>query len=280
MSLQNLTNGNPINDTVNNFANSSNLLGALPGSFDKRDGNAGWGSKVKQIISMVNGVSDLLGGRPPELVIGDVPADNWATRNSKYMPSAVKGLIRAVENTLDLNQQTGVIIDGFDSITADITIDLPKNPMMYRSNYITDQRVRTPNTLKMVVYVNNYLSDDIIGTVTNILSGNDPTGLLGEGLNMLTNNGNTRAQNALYKMRYLQENGIPFTVYTPHGIFENMLIKTIGLRTEATSMDTLVCDITFNELLMYVPNNSTAKPPTRTNIVPTSSMFDFSSKLV
>lgn len=217
-------------------------------------------------------VSNMLGYRAPMYTIGEIP--NAGTEEvSQWLPDSLGNIVRAVSGLIGYgSEQDGVIIDGIGTFDGKFSMELPKNAMLYRSSGITDQRVRTPSECKMTVYVSNHLSDDILGSVANQITALDPTGLLEKVTdNILRDGGNTRAQQALYKLRWIQENGKPFKVYTPHCVFENMIIKDVTVKTDETSMDTLVADITFVELLMYTTNGSLARTPTRENVVDSSS---------
>lgn len=217
-------------------------------------------------------VSNMLGYRAPMYTIGEIP--NAGTEEvSQWLPDSLGNVVRAVSDVIGYgSEQDGVIIDGIGTFDGKFSMELPKNAMLYRSSGITDQRVRTPSECKMTVYVSNHLSDDILGSVANQINALDPTGLLEKVTdNILRDGGNTRAQQALYKLRWIQENGKPFKVYTPHCVFENMIIKDVTVKTDETSMDTLVADITFVELLMYTTNGSLARTPTRENVIDSSS---------
>jgi len=219
-------------------------------------------------------ISNSLGFRSPMYKIGQIAAsDSLMTKGvSKYIPDAVKGMVRAVSNTINGVEQEGIIIDGIGIVSAEIAVDMPSNSILYRSNRIIDQRVRTPNIVKMQVFVSNYLNDDIVGTLIDSVANVDPTGILSQAKNMFLNDGNTRGQQALYKLRYLQENGKPFRVYTPHGFYENMLIKAIRPVTNDKTMDMLYCEVEFTEILFYSPLGSGYdKIPARQNVVTTGS---------
>lgn len=224
-------------------------------------------------------VSNMLGYRAPMYTIGEIPVAG-SEEVSQWVPDALGNVVRAVSGIRNQlrdkanrkETQDGVIIDGIGTFDGKFSMELPKNAMLYRSSGITDQRVRTPSECKMTVYVSNHLSDDILGSVANQINALDPTGLLEKVTdNILRDGGNTRAQQALYKLRWIQENGKPFKVYTPHCVFENMIIKDVTVKTDETSMDTLVADITFVELLMYTTNGSLARTPTRENVIDSSS---------
>lgn len=215
-------------------------------------------SVVREVIDTVKDISDsvenLLGARAPMYIIGQIEKDKEDSL-SKWAPSALTGLVRAVA-LAEGNEQEGVIIDGIGDANGTFSVDFSSNPNVFRSSSIVDNRVRRPSTLRMTVLVSNYLNDDISGTVSDAISSLDPTGLFGDYVNILAHNGNTRAQEALYKLRWLMENAKPFTVHTPHGIYENMLIKSIQPQTNDRTMDMLYCDVEFEEIIFYAPYSS------------------------
>lgn len=242
------------------------------GDFDKN--NQGLYGTVTSIATTVTNwadeISKLAGTRNPMYMIGDVAESIIGEENSKYLPDQAKGLVRAISQFTGGVKQQGVIIDGIGDIAAEISVEMPKNPFLYRSSGITDQRVRNPNVVKMRVMVSNYLQDGLTDILVDALSGLDPTGLT---KNLLSEGGNTRAQQALYKLRYIQETGIPFTVHTPHGIYEQMLIKSIRPKTNATNMDMLDAEIEFVEVLMYAPLSKYDQQLARNNIMPTTTEY-------
>lgn len=240
-------------------------------AFDKNKGNSllGVANYVDIATDVASEISNALGYRAPMYTIGEIPAEG-TEEVSKWLPDSLGNVVRAIGDAISGNEQDGVIIDGIEDFSGSFKMDLPKNAMLYRSSGITDQRVRTPCECKMKVYVSNYLSDDLLGSITNQVNALDPTGLLSKVTdNLLRSGGNTRAQNALYKLRSIQETGKPFRVYTPHCVYENMILKDITISTDADTMDTLVAELTFVELLMYAPNGTISKMADRKSVVKT-----------
>lgn len=251
---------------INGALASTSKLGGLiyPDGLDKR--SSGFlettRSTVVNVVDTVQDVSDsianLAGTRSPMYIIGEIPAEETADIvESKYIPDALSGLVRAVSSTIAGNQQDGVIIDGLGDVDGTFAVDFTSNPAVYKTNNIVDQRYRVPTKLRMTVMVSNYLNDDLVGAAVDLVSALDPTGIISTASNILAYEGNTRSQYALYKLRYLMENAMPFTVYTPHGIYENMLIKTLNPRTDANKMDMLYCVIDFQEIIFYSPYSNT-----------------------
>ena len=143
--------------------------------------------------------------------------------------------------------QTGVIIDGYDNFRGDISVALPDNPVMYDTS-VVDQVVRNPNRVTMRVYVDLVHSDD---TVQNIMQSvaNSLGGLGGTLLNAIGGNTMNRVQKALSGLQWIQENGRPFKVYTPHKVYENMMIEKISPLNDQKMNEILAADITFKEII-------------------------------
>lgn len=237
--------------------------------------------KISNFKTVADMLTNALGTRSPYYKIGEIQATKVGQYASRYLQNTLGNMVRAVTDVIDTindNGQVGVIIDGFGTVSGKIDVDITKNPIVFVSNGVADNRMRTPNTVNMTVYVSNYYNDDGLGALTDYLTSFDPTGIAGEAINILANNGNTRAQEALYNLRRLQERGNPFTVYTPHGVYENMLIKTLAPKTTAENVDMLECEITFQEAIMYEPyynNEENKKYPMRTNVLDDSDASTF-----
>lgn len=268
------------------YINPTNLNGALtssskvgeyiyPDGLDKR--TAGLSSLRRGITSeweTYKDVSDMIGNlagvRSPMYVIGEIQHDGQISKTD-YVPDQVSGLVRAVESLLWTGQeQEGVIIDGLGDVTGTLEVDFSKNPNVYRTDEIVNNRVRKPSKLSMTVMVSNYLNDSLIGTIFDSADGFDVTGVVGWAKNTILYGGNTRAQAALYKLRWLMENAKPFTVHTPHGIYENMLIRSIRPHTTDKTMDMLYCDVDFEEIIFYAPySTAIGTQPARRGITET-----------
>lgn len=261
-------------------------------SLDKRDWMSGTGAAATVETSMATRdrfneyrtvaetITNAFGNRSPYYIIGEIPKDYNIIGEDVKFSDVTKylgrfgGAVRAVSDLITGKEQEGVIIDCLGDITGQITMELTSNPILFKSSNVTDGRLRKPNVVKAVVGVSNYNNDDIIDMAVDTISALDPTGILSDAANMLINNGNTRGQTALYKLRWLQENGQPFKVYTPHGMYENMVITSIEPTTNAGTMDMLFATITFTEIIYAQPYYSkpgdAAPVPVRENIISTN----------
>lgn len=228
---------------------------------------------------VVDTTANALGIRSPYYIIGEIPEDgNQQIRGvwSDY-DKAAYGVYRAITNVVNWNnKQDGVIIDSLGEISATMSVEFTSKPLFYLTSTAIDSRMRKPVVLKSTVAVSNYMSDNAIDAAANLLAAYDPTGALDLARDNLLYAGNTRAQYALYKLRWLMENGMPFTVYTPHGYYENMLIESISPRTDANNLDMLLCDITYKEAILaapYMTNNDLKTVAPAKNVITTEGGF-------
>lgn len=215
---------------------------------------------VNTVMDTANTISNALGHRSPYYIIGEVPNKDDFGKGIEDTIGSAGGVVRAITKLIYGPVQEGVIIDCLGDVDGESSVEFSQNPIMYVTGNVTDSRMRKPATVSAVVAVSNYLSDSVIEESVNAISrGVELAG--GWMTDVLTSNlfygGNTRAQYALYRLRWLMENGVPFTVHTPHGIYENMLIKSIKPRTDDTKMDMLYATIEFEEIIMYTSYKQT-----------------------
>lgn len=253
---------------IGGYDNSSTL--------DKRnnDDPMGTRNKINEYKTIADTITNALGNRSPYYIIGEIPSETGeiVDKYGKFL-GQFGGAVRAVTDLFTGKKQEGVIIDCLGDVNGEISVEFTNNPVLFTGSVITNGRMRKPNIVTAVVAVSNFNNDDLLGMTLDTMSAIDPTGLVGNALNVLFEDGNTRAQNALYKLRGLQETGEPFKVYTPHGMYENMLIKSIKPLTNASSMDMLLASIVFEEIIFAQPYYTDAKEakasPARENIIET-----------
>ena len=196
-------------------------------------------------------LSNALGAKNNMYVIGKIDNtvedynDDWIGRQMGNLASKVSTAVSYW--TGGGNGQTGVIIDGFDNFRGDLSVALPDNPVMYKTS-VTDQVVRNPNRLTMRVYVDLVHSDDTFQNIVQSLA-NSLSGLTGSLMNAITGETMNRAQKALNNLQWIQENGRPFKVYTPHKVYDNMMIEKIAPINDQKMNEILAADITFKEII-------------------------------
>ena len=245
--VSSITNGSGISNFASTqlFGNSSFL----------RNGERAVDTVVSAIANVQNILTDLSGaaGMKNNMhIIGLIDAeasnnDYSADNIGKFMQNIDRKITTAVSYWKGDLSQTGVIIDGFDNFHGDISVALPENPVMYDTS-VVDQVVRNPNRISMRVYVDLMHTDDILQNIMQSVA-NSFAGLTGTIMNALTGEKMNRAQKALDGLQWIQENGNPFKVYTPHKVYENMMIEKISPVNDQKMNEILAADIIFKEII-------------------------------
>lgn len=229
-------------------------------------------SAISAIQSIVTDLSGAAGYRSGMYVIGRYEEDqNYATFQDMLAGKLDSYVSRAISYwSGNSNSQNGVIIDGFDNFRGDISVALPDNPVMYQTS-ISDQVVRNPNRVSMRVYVDLVHTDDIVQNVMQSVA-NSFGGLPGTIMNAVANNNMNRVQKALNGLQWIQEFGRPFKVYTPHKVYDNMMIERIAPLNDQKMNEILAADITFKEI---IPTQSLGvKEKTSARIAPSTKVMD------
>lgn len=238
---------------------SSRLTNTLYGSndaLDKRNSSV-FADAVKAIDAakdVAETIANTVGIRSPYFVIGEIPQGEGINYIWSSMDKSAYGVIRAVANWDRFStKQQGIIVDCLGDVSADISVEFTSKPIFYQSTTVIDSRVRKPIVVRATVAISNYLADDLKGMALNQAASWDPTGTIDIARDALLYQGYTRAQYGLYRLKALMETGAPFTVYTPHGFYENMLIQSLKPQTNENNMDMLLCDIVFQEAILTAP---------------------------
>lgn len=243
--VSSITNGSGIANFVSTslFGNSS-FLRNNERSVDKVV------STISNIQEIFTDLSHAAGMKNNMYVIGryEEPINENTTFLGRLGQQADRYITRAISYwTGDKNAQNGVIIDGFDNFRGDISVALPDNPVMYDTS-VVDQVVRNPNRISMRVYVDLIHTDDIVQNILQSFA-NSFAGLSGTILNAITGEKMNRVQKALSGLQWIQENGRPFKVYTPHKVYDNMMIERISPLNDQKMNEILAADITFKEII-------------------------------
>ena len=261
--VSSITNGSAIGNFASKalFGNSSFLRNDERG-IDKLSG------AISTIQNILTDLSGALGAKDNMHVIGRYEEESEKGILGRLVAPVTTAVTRAVSYwTGDENTQNGVIIDGYDNFRGDISVALPDNPVMYDTS-VVDQVVRNPNRVSMRVYVDLIHSDDIMQNVMQSVA-NSLGGLAGTIMNAISGNTMNRAQKALSGLQWIQENGKPFKVYTPHKVYDNMMIEKIAPINDQKMNEILAADITFKEIVPTQPLGSNVKTTAR--IPPTNS---------
>lgn len=153
--------------------------------------------------------------------------------------------------------QNGITIDGFFRFEGEMGVDLPTYPIQYQTD-INMHRIRTPDTVAMEVFVSAYGSDDIVSDTVREIRNNNLVSLL------TAESGNTaRVRRKIDEFRWLMQTGKPFSLYTPHCIYENMVLTKIKPKNDETSMDGWSGVLEFKEIIYYTDVNDTKSRVTK-----------------
>jgi hypothetical protein len=242
----------------------TNIIGGITGenSF-LRNEDTSIGRTLSNLTSGARSTLDvfsLAGIRQPEYVIGKIDSKEEQDISSSMgiWNKGIAGTVaRAVSSIKSNGQEKGVIIDGFDNIKGESKVALPSQPVMYRPD-MNNNRVPQPDVLTMRVYVSNEYTDDIFDNL--IESAKNAFNGLG---NLVFGSEQTRTQRALSNLKWIERYGKPFKVYTTHGVYENMLIKSLVPTNDKTTNDLLTVDITFQEIILTQSLEQGAKSPAR-----------------
>lgn len=257
--VSSITNGSEIGNFASRaLFNNSDFL---------RNTENGYGQVSSAISNIQNILTDLSGAvglKDNMHVIGRYEEDE----KKDFLGRLVSPITTAYSRAISYwgggeKDQTGVIIDGYDNFRGDISVALPENPVMYKTSVI-DQVVRNPNRISMRVYVDLVHSDDIVQNIMQSVA-NSFGGLGGTLLNAISGNTMNRVQKALSGLQWIQENGRPFKVYTPHKVYDNMMIEKIAPINDQKMNEILAADITFKEIIpiqsLGNKNKTTARIP-------------------
>lgn len=211
---------------------------------------------LSTVANAVTDIFSLAGVRSSMYKIGEIPEQSSEDYGDSWVGKTIKNLANKAVTAVSYwtgkgNGQQGVIIDGFDNFKGDISVALAEQPVMY-GTAVTDNVVRNPNRLTMRVYVDLVHSDDIVQDLFQQIK-DGLGGLVGDFIGVGTGDTMNRAQKALSNLQWIQEYGKPFKVYTPHKVYENMMIESISPINDQKTNEILVADITFKEIIYYKP---------------------------
>ena len=255
-----ITNGSAIGNALStSLFGKSSFLRNDERKIDKLTGAIG---DVQNVLSDLSGA---LGMKDNMHIIGRIEQTGTDDFNSDFIGRTLKQIktkaVTAISYFTGNLQQGGVIIDGYDNFRGDISVALPDMPVMYQTA-VTDQVVRNANRISMRVYVDLMHTDDIVQNIKQVFA-NSLGGLGGTIMNALTGEKLNRAQKALEGLQWIQEYGAPFKVYTPHKVYDNMMIEKIAPVNDQKMNEILAADITFKEIIPTTSLGTKIKTPAR-----------------
>lgn len=237
------------------------------------------------ITSITNPIQELFGVKGELYTIGYIAAD-WQDASPLLKNGLLGGLIKTWHNVarsvsqffsdvpMGGQTQDGITIDGFFNFASEMSVSIPENPLMYDTP-IADHRIRTPDAVSMDVFINAYASDDVLEEASRLITDNDLVSLL------TGTSGNTaRVRRKLNEFRWLQNQGRPFTLYTPHGVFENMLLQKITAKNDHETMDGWAGTLVFREVVYYTDAFDGTQKSTKKALSSTADSFYNSLKSI
>ena len=235
------------------------------------------GRTLSNLTSGARSTFDILGltgQKKPEYTIGKIDSQTELDieKSMGFWGKGIAGTVaKAVASIGNDGQEKGVIIDGYDNIKGERKVALPSQPVMYKPD-MNNTRVPQSDILSMRVYVSNEYSDDMLdGLVDSAMSAFNGLG------NLIVGTKQTRAQKAFSELTWIQRYGVPFKVYTAHGVYENMLIQSLSPTNDKTTNDLLTVDIVFKEIILTQSLEDGAKTPARSE--PSSIVNGFAKKV-
>lgn len=228
-------------------------------------------SNLSAIQNIVTDIAGAVGIQNNMHVIGRIENNDYFNDTDSYLSRYVSSKLSTAVSywTGNAESQNGVIIDGYDNFRGDISVALPDMPVMYDTS-VVDQVVRNPNRISMRVYVDLVHTDDIVQNIIQSFA-NSFGGVPGLIMNALTDTNMNRVQKALNSLQWIQENGRPFKVYTPHKVYDNMMIEKIAPINDQKMNEILAADITFKEIIptqsLGVEGKTTARVAPSTKVM-------------
>lgn len=226
---------------------------------------------TKGIKSVTDPVQKLLGVKGELYTIGYI-GNYFQDEYSFFRGGVLGGLLKAYQNAESIvNQarekkqelsfvQNGITIDGFFRFEGEMGVDLPTYPIQYQTD-INMHRIRTPDTVAMEIFISSYGSDDYLGDkITDVLN-NDFVSLL-TGVSGDT----ARIRRKLNEFRWLMQTGKPFTLYTPHCVYENMVLTKIHPKNDEQTMDGWSGVLEFKEVIYYTDANDSKSRLTKKSL--------------
>lgn len=202
-------------------------------------GNVGAGlNKVRLIKNRFGQLETLLGSKPEILLIGALQDKEIANQVANNFKSIGDDLANRLSADY---KQDGVAVDAIIDYQGEMSVTLTKNPVQKKAD-VSDHRIPQPKTLILELGVSNDVVTDLLGQAKKVAAGY--ASLLGLNLDdkrILT----------YKKFEELMLRGRPFTVVTPHGIYENMLITKVKPHTTLETEGLFYGTVEFQEIIFF-----------------------------
>lgn len=217
-------------------------LKSIIGDFD-----TGFG-KFQFIKNQFQQIESMIGARPKILLIGALQKSSISPQIANNFASLEDDLA----NSLSIKyKQDGVPVDAIVDYQGEMSVTLTKNPVQKKAD-VSDHRIPQPKTLVVELGVSNDVVSDFLGQKKKMVT--SYASLLGYNLD--------DKRIVTYKnFEELMLRGQPFTVVTPHGIYENMLITKVKPHTTLETEGLFYGTVEFQELIFFEDLNSQGTSP-------------------
>ena len=202
-------------------------------------GNVGAGlGKVQFIKNQFQQIESMLGSKSQVLLIGALQNKNALDQIANNFMSIGDDLANSLSTEY---KQDGVPVDAIVDYQGEMSVTLTKNPVQKKAD-VSDHRIPQPKTLVVELGVSNDVVSDLLGQAKKVVAGY--ASLLGYNLD-------DKRIVTYKKFEELMLRGQPFTVVTPHGIYENMLITRVRPHTTLETEGLFYGTVEFQELIFF-----------------------------
>ena len=202
-------------------------------------GNVGAGlGKVQFIKDQFQQIKSMLGSKSQVLLIGALQNKNVLDQIANNFMSIGDDLANSLSTEY---KQDGVPVDAIVDYQGEMSVTLTKNPVQKKAD-VSDHRIPQPKTLVVELGVSNDVVSDLLGQAKKVVAGY--ASLLGYNLD-------DKRIVTYKKFEELMLRGQPFTVVTPHGIYENMLITRVRPHTTLETEGLFYGTVEFQELIFF-----------------------------
>jgi hypothetical protein len=204
-------------------------------------------SKAQFLRNKVGQLESFLGVKSDILLIGALEEKNFV--DTIVDDFRTIGDLTARKISQDYKQD-GVQVDAIVDYQGEMSVTLTKNPVQKNAD-ITDHRIPQPKTLVVELGVSNDVVSSLAGNIKKVVGGF---------ASMIGTSVNDRRILTYNNFEDLMLRGKPFTVLTPHGIYENMLITKIKPHTNIETEGLFYGTIEFQEVIFFedVKNQDTS----------------------
>lgn len=214
---------------------------------------AGELGNVQYIVNEAYQIEAAIGTRPQVLLIGALQSRGVLNQFANNFISIGDDLANSLSAEY---KQDGVPVDAIVDYQGEMSVTLTKNPVQKKAD-VSDHRIPQPKTLVVELGVSNDIVSELLGQAKKIIAGY---------ASLLGYNVNDKRIITYKKFEELMLRGQPFTVVTPHGIYENMLITKVKPHTTLETEGLFYGTVEFQELIFFEDLNKQGTSPQKKEV--------------